>query len=245
MWTVLLLVFLIPSSAFAQYSSMNCEPLDPRAKIAKETETRINASVKTVLKVAQAGGEVERKAKEEIQNLPSGTTGKDQIEARWIYLFCEMLRTSGNLSEAQKKQYFGAVVRATHSTSEAPASPKPKQSKEPAKATAEKNMTESPCSNPIEFKQERFRPTSPPYPAHFLYGARATFQMVGNKDSVCRFRIIGDNPIEGGDFGPSSSSGAGRVRTIEVSCEPGISKNIQMKIFGTGPIGFNCIDAIR
>jgi hypothetical protein len=118
-----------PSSAFGQHSGMNCEPLDPRVKIAKETETRISASVKTVLKVAQAGGEVERKAKEEMQNLPTVATGRDQIEARWIYLFCEMLRTSGNLSEAQKKQYFDAVIRATKSTSQAP-SVKTRQAKD-------------------------------------------------------------------------------------------------------------------
>ena len=131
MWIVLVLALLIPSSAFGQHSGMNCEPLDPRVKIAKETETRISASVKTVLKVAQAGGEVERKAKEEMQNLPTGATGRDQIEARWIYLFCEMLRTSGNLSEAQKKQYFDAVIRATKSTSQAPSVPKTKQAKDP------------------------------------------------------------------------------------------------------------------
>jgi hypothetical protein len=129
MWTTVLLVLLIPSSVFAQLSRINCEPLDPRAKIAKETETKINASVRTVYKIAQAGGEIERKAKEEIQNLPSGATGKDQIEARWIYLFCEMLRTSGDLSEAQKKQSFDAVIRATKSTSQAPSAPKPKEAK--------------------------------------------------------------------------------------------------------------------
>jgi hypothetical protein len=111
MWIVLFLVF-IPSYAFGQLSAMNCERLDPRASISSETETRISASVKTVLKVAQAGGEVQRKAKEEIQNLSTTATSKDQIEARWIYLFCEMLRTSGNLSEVQKKQYFDAVFQA-------------------------------------------------------------------------------------------------------------------------------------
>jgi hypothetical protein len=196
--------------------------------------------------VAQAGGEVERRAKEEIQNLPSSATGRDQIEARWIYLFCEMLRTSGNLSEAQKKQYLDAVIQATRSTSEAPAKPKPKQSKEPAKTSANKSIPESPCSNPIKFKQESFRPTNPPYAEHFLYGARATFQMSSNTEhKTCRFRIVADNPIEGGDFEPSSSSGAGRVRTVEVSCEPETSKTIELKIFGTGPIAFNCIDALR
>jgi hypothetical protein len=163
--------------AFGQYIGMKCEPLDPRAKIAKETETKISASVKTVLKVAQAGGEVERKAKEEIQNLPTGATGRDQIEARWIYLFCEMLRTSGDLSEAQKKQYFDAVTRATQPRPQAPPSPKAKRSKEAGKTTAEKNIAESPCSNPIAFNQERFRPTNPPYQPHFLYDARARFQM--------------------------------------------------------------------
>ena len=176
MLIVLLLSLLIPSWASGQYSGMKCEPLDPRARIAKETETKINASVKTVFKIAQAGGEVERKAKEEIQNLPSGAKGREQIESRWIYLFCEMLRTSGNLSEAEKKEYFDAVIRATRSTSQAPASQKPRPSKEPAKTTAEKNITESPCSNPIKLTQERFRPTSPPYQPHFLYGARAKFR---------------------------------------------------------------------
>ena len=111
MWIVLFLLF-IPSITFGQLSTINCERLDPRTRVSSETETKINASVKTVLKVAQAGGEIQRKAKEEIQNLSTTTTSKDQIEARWIYLFCEMLRTSGNLSEAQKKQYFDAVLQA-------------------------------------------------------------------------------------------------------------------------------------
>jgi hypothetical protein len=78
---------MVPGFAFSQVSTMKCEPLDPRANISKETETKINASVKTVLKIVQAGGEVQKKAKEEIQNIPATATSRDQIQARWIYLF--------------------------------------------------------------------------------------------------------------------------------------------------------------
>jgi hypothetical protein len=138
MWIVFFLLF-IPSIAFGQLSAINCERLDPRTRVSNETETKINASVKTVLKVAQAGGEIQRKAKEEIQNLSTTTTSKDQIEARWIYLFCEMLRTSGNLSDAQKKQYFDAVFQAIKPIPAAP--PAKGQNKERTSGVKAPNVT--------------------------------------------------------------------------------------------------------
>jgi hypothetical protein len=128
MWVaVLLLMLLLPISASSQSSEMNCAPLDPRISITKEAEAKVQASVKTVYKIAQGGGQVEVRAKQEIQNLPAASTGREQMEARWIYLFCEMLRTSKDMSEAQKSSAFDAVIRATGQG--VPRSPSP-QSKE-------------------------------------------------------------------------------------------------------------------
>jgi len=131
MWVVVLLILMVPTSAFSQSNQMDCAPLDPRISISKVTEAKVKASVGTVYKIAQAGGQVERRAKEEIQNLPTGTTGREQLEARWIYLFCEMLRTSKDMSQAQKSKAFDAVIRATKQT--IPQTPSP-QSKEQEKA---------------------------------------------------------------------------------------------------------------
>src|SRR5437870_12817102 len=112
MWIVILFVFLAPTLAFGQFKQINCAVLDPRISTTKDTEAKVKASVTTVLKVAQAGGEVERRAKEEIKNLPTSVTGQEQLQARWIYLFCEMLRTS-DLSPMQKDDSFKAVMRAS------------------------------------------------------------------------------------------------------------------------------------
>jgi hypothetical protein len=124
MWVAVLLI--VPSVAFSQSSQINCDPLDPRVSITKEAEAKLQASVSTVYKIAQAGGQIERRTKDEIQNLPRGVTGKEQIEARWIYLFCEMLRTSKDMSEAQKSKTFDAVLRATQKPTPQTPSPQSK-----------------------------------------------------------------------------------------------------------------------
>ena len=61
-----ILVVLLPTLCFAQGNQVDCKPLDPRASLSKATETKVGASVQTLYKIAQAGGQVDLKAKEEI-----------------------------------------------------------------------------------------------------------------------------------------------------------------------------------
>lgn len=110
MWILLIFIVIIPDLALSQSTQIDCKPLDPRESISRDYDTKIQASVKTVFKVAEAKGEVERKTKEAIQNLPATATGKDAVQFRWIYLFCEMIRTS-KMTEEQKTNTFDAVKR--------------------------------------------------------------------------------------------------------------------------------------
>jgi hypothetical protein len=149
------------------------------------------------------------------------------------------------MSEAQKKQAFDAVIRATQKSTPQTSSPRNRSNQSSAKP--QENITESPCSNPLKFAQERFRPTYPPYPAHLLYGARTVLQFNGNKNQICRFRVVADKPIEGMDIKPLgySVSGSGHVRDCELSCQLGEKKEVEIRILATAPITFVCIDSIK
>jgi hypothetical protein len=106
------------------------------------------------------------------------------------------------------------------------------------------DITESPCSNPIRFSQERFRPTSPPYQPGFIYGSRATLVLNGEKGRLCRVRVFADNTIEGMDIsgvGSYSVSGSGRMRNLEMICPV----ELHLMLLGTSPIKLVCVDAIK
>lgn len=102
-------------------------------------------------------------------------------------------------------------------------------------------IPESPCSNPWEFTQERFRPTHPPHAPHLLYGSRATVRTRGVEGRPMKFRVIADNIIEGMYVEPPYSvSGAGRVRTFD---DVPYRREIQILVMATAPIRVVCIDS--
>jgi hypothetical protein len=113
----------------------------------------------------------------------------------------------------------------------------------PAKPTT-MDIRESPCSNPIPFSQERFRPTSPPYQPGFIYGSRATLVLNGVKGQLCRIRVFADSTIESMDIRGVSSytaSGSGRMRNLEMACPA----QLHLTLLGTSPTKFVCVDAIK
>jgi hypothetical protein len=110
-------------------------------------------------------------------------------------------------------------------------------------------VAESPCSNPIQFTQERFRPTNPPYPSFFVYGSRVTVPLDGSEDQRCRLRVFAAATIESMDIKPIgkdgiSTSGSGRARDIETSCSPLGKPELSILILGTSPTSIVCIDKL-
>lgn len=113
-------------------------------------------------------------------------------------------------------------------------------------------VIDSPCANPIEFQQETFRPTSPPYSPTAIYGSRTTFETDGRNrrnGNECHFRVFADANIEGGDFHatPEGSmegitGGVGRAKQLTLLCDVNSKFKIQATITSSTPINFACID---
>ena len=94
------------SSVSAQ--QVDCSQLDPRASVSKEREGKVQATVNTLFKIARAGGSVEGKMRDEIQNLQKGVpiTEQGQVKLRTLYLFCGMVANATDISTERKVDLF-------------------------------------------------------------------------------------------------------------------------------------------
>jgi tetratricopeptide (TPR) repeat protein len=112
-WFVVLAIILgseiIPEVVFAQ---VDCSVLDPRASVSKEQEGKISGSLNTLYKIAKAGGSLEAKVKEEIQNLQKGVPvdEKNLIKLRAVYLFCGMFANDRDLTPERKVAIFNLMM---------------------------------------------------------------------------------------------------------------------------------------
>ena len=110
--TLLMLLAIFGPTAFLMAQPIDCSPLDPRASISKEKEGKVEASVDTLFKIAKAGGGLEGKIKEEIQNLQVGSSVSEQgiIKLRTLYLFCGMVANAKDLSTERKVELFRVMM---------------------------------------------------------------------------------------------------------------------------------------
>ncbi len=106
---LLLGIEIAPQTIFAQ---ADCSLLDPRASVSKEREGKISGSVDTLFRIAKAGGSMEGKVKEEIQNLQKGAPvgERDLIKLRTVYLFCTMFANDKDLAPERKVSLFNLMM---------------------------------------------------------------------------------------------------------------------------------------
>jgi hypothetical protein len=128
MFTVALCV-LGSWGATSSYAQVDCAKLDPRVSVSNERNVQIKGSVETLLKIAKAGGSVESKATEQIQNLQSGVPAnqQDPIKLRLLYLFCGIVANAKDISTERKLQLYQEMFKlsseATPSRQEPPTPP--------------------------------------------------------------------------------------------------------------------------
>lgn len=104
---------LVTASYFSSVKAeVDCSPLDPRASIAAEKEAKVQVSVNTLFKIAKAGGSVEGKLREEIQNLQKNTTVSEQgqIKLRTIYLFCGIVANAKDIPTERKIELYRTMT---------------------------------------------------------------------------------------------------------------------------------------
>jgi hypothetical protein len=106
---VLIGTFALNNSAIAQ---VDCSQLDPRASMSREMEGKLKVSVDTLYKIAKAGGSIEGKIKDEIQNLQKGApvTEQGQIRLRTLYLFCGMVANAKDISTERKVELYKIMM---------------------------------------------------------------------------------------------------------------------------------------
>lgn len=73
-----LTAFVIALTFRTVKAEVDCSLLDPRASISSEKEAKVQASAKTLFKIAKAGGSIEGKLKKDIQNLQKGVSVSEQ-----------------------------------------------------------------------------------------------------------------------------------------------------------------------
>ncbi|MFO1433563.1 MAG: hypothetical protein U1F76_26290 [Candidatus Competibacteraceae bacterium] len=99
-----LLILLVCSAEVSAGQQMDCTPLDPRQTISASTSAKVEGSVDTLYKIVKAGGQVETNLKREAKNLGDNVVPSESTIAvqRLLYLLCEQMRTSTELSETRK-----------------------------------------------------------------------------------------------------------------------------------------------
>src|SRR5216684_958672 len=88
-----LLAVYVGVTSLASAQPVDCSLLDPRVSVSREKEAKISGSAQTLYRIAKAGGSVEARAKEQIQNLTQGIAAgeQDSIKLRTLYIFCGMV----------------------------------------------------------------------------------------------------------------------------------------------------------
>ena len=134
-------------------AQVDCSKLDPRAFVSREMEGKVKASVDTLYKIAKAGGSVEGKIKDEIQNLQKGApvTEQGQIKLRTLYLFCGMVANARDISTDRKVELFKIMMEEKKADKpEARRSVQKKKSKpsQPSKAVATPPRDEQKITTP-------------------------------------------------------------------------------------------------
>jgi len=116
MLKILIAIFLGTIAIASSYTEVNaevdCSLLDPRASISAEKEAKVQASVNTLFKIAKAGGGVEGKLKQDIQNLQKGVSVSEQgqIKLRTLFLFCGMVANAKDISTERKVNLFQIMM---------------------------------------------------------------------------------------------------------------------------------------
>lgn len=115
---IVAMLVIILGAGFVPYTVMaqvDCSVLDPRASVSKEREGKIIGSVDTLYRIAKAGGSMEGKVKEEIQNLQKGAPvdEKNLIKLRTVYLFCGMFANDKDLAPERKVALFNLMMGIT------------------------------------------------------------------------------------------------------------------------------------
>jgi hypothetical protein len=107
--SVLIGTITLNTSAIAQ---VDCSQLDPRASMSREMEGKLKISVDTLYKIAKAGGSIEGKIKDEIQNLQKDApvTEQGQIRLRTLYLFCGMVANARDISTERKVELYKIMM---------------------------------------------------------------------------------------------------------------------------------------
>jgi hypothetical protein len=115
--TVLVMMGTVMPTASVR-AEVDCSLLDPRASVSTEKEGKITASVNTLFKIAKAGGSVDGKIRNEIQNLQKGSpvTEKSLIELRTLYLFCGMVANAKDITTDRKVALFNLMMKTKEET---------------------------------------------------------------------------------------------------------------------------------
>lgn len=98
--------------ALAQ-AGVDCTKLDPRASVATSHEGKVSATVETLYKIAKAGGAVEGKVRNEVDNLQKEAPlpERGQVALRTIYVFCGMVANATDISTERKVQLYQIMVK--------------------------------------------------------------------------------------------------------------------------------------
>jgi hypothetical protein len=100
-------------SSAPAWSAIDCSPLDPRGSVSRELEGKAEASAATVFKVGKAGGSIEGKWRESIQNLAPAAAAdvQAQVKYRFIYLFCNSVVSANDISTERKSELIEDMYR--------------------------------------------------------------------------------------------------------------------------------------
>lgn len=131
-------------------ADIDCSPLDPRVSLSAEKEAKLSASVSSLYKIVKAGGSIQGKLKNEIQNLQKDTpvSEQGQVQLRVLYLFCGTVANAKDISTERKvKLYQEMISRNNHPT---PVKQKRKQSEKRIKETKQTYAQSKSSVQPVE-----------------------------------------------------------------------------------------------
>jgi hypothetical protein len=149
-----------PTEALADDPVYDCSPLDPRIQLTQRSEEKARAGAKTLYKIVDIGGNVERNMSQVTQNLADVPTSEQaNVKYRLLYLFCQMM-SRDNIDKDKKAELYMAMLDRLLPAEPSPGPPPKAVGSPPAPAPAPTTATA-----PATASAPPIAPASAPAPA--------------------------------------------------------------------------------
>lgn len=122
---------LIAVAPIWAHAEVDCTPLDPRASLSTEVNTKIKASASGLVRFAKVGGSIENEVRREVENLQRNVP-PDQladIKRRTLYIFCGMVANAGDIPTQRKVDLYLQMMAMNIKAELAPSTPPKRQGK--------------------------------------------------------------------------------------------------------------------